>query len=862
VSGYVRVFLTVLVCYLCGYFGLGVVSLIPMVLFVVLSERALERAAFDVGRGAEEMPAGTPYLMTSLAMTGVGGVPAGSALTSGLSRGADVHEFQRVMALKYPDKETVEWLNVILERVWVFHEKALSAMIVSNLEYQLAALKVPGVGSMTFERFSLGKTPPKFMTFKVMPSKAQNRDEFILDLQIKYVSDSNIVLKIQVGGGVISMPVPIQLQDLQLDGVLRLEVSLQGRSPYVNKLKVCFVEQPKLAFTLKPLKGLDLMDVPGLQAAIIRTVDGLIKWAMVWPVKIIVPLDEWYGSGLKEAELNDGNGLVVVTVHEARNLKASDTNGSSDPYVVVQFGEHDKRTTKVVKKNLNPLWHNERFTFRSTGSMEMKKLSFTVMDWEKLKFNTHDVLGSFDIALIDVSNCQDCTLDAWKTLQNVEHGDLHITVQFIPIDLADDVDPEDAAILDGEAALEATGSSGCGRPAGSKPGEGTLQVKVVKASNLVPADSNGKSDPYVTLSVGAFTHKTKVVKKNLNPEWVDEVFLPDILDINAQKLVVKVFDKDVIGKDDPLGDFEFDLSELAKRPNRPTEKTIALENVAHGDVTLELTWMPMHHADVVRAVQRRNTLIAARLNSSSTAPLPQPAGSEEGNKEGRVSPAASGTAAATSAAASPATPATPGGPTPGEVGTPVNRAASLNPAMTPAMARVMESPGTTGTLTPPPRSGGSGGSPAAAAAAGVPAAETPGGYVLGSKGAQKDLLTSSSSVTIGVPTHTRDDHHSKNRMFFTFDVTAVCPAGTKATWQISRRFTQFAHFHERAKAVRPKLVLPDLPDKGRLAKKDEAFYSRRGGELQTYLIRITSQKDIFTIHPDTINFLLEGKEYS
>lgn len=46
-----------------------------------------------------------------------------------------------------------------------------------------------------------------------------------------------------------------------------------------------------------------------------------------------------------------------------------------------------------------------------------------------------------------------------------------------------------------------------------------LVVTVVEARNLPAADLNGKSDPYVQLTLKNVVHKTKVVKATLNPTW-------------------------------------------------------------------------------------------------------------------------------------------------------------------------------------------------------------------------------------------------------------------------------------------------------------------------------------------------------
>ena len=52
-----------------------------------------------------------------------------------------------------------------------------------------------------------------------------------------------------------------------------------------------------------------------------------------------------------------------MTVLECKDLKNMDTLGKSDPFVEVLMvpGKHLKRKTKVIRNNLNPVFHNDVF---------------------------------------------------------------------------------------------------------------------------------------------------------------------------------------------------------------------------------------------------------------------------------------------------------------------------------------------------------------------------------------------------------------------------------------------------------------------------------------------------------------------
>ena len=94
---------------------------------------------------------------------------------------------------------------------------------------------------------------------------------------------------------------------------------------------------------------------------------------------------------------------------------------------------------------------------------------------------------------------------------------------------------------------------------------GTLVVELVRATNLLSADRNGFSDPYVKLSLVGKTHKSKTIKKTLNPTWNETFgFTGTLRELTAQPLDLQAFDYDFGKWDDKLGNASIDLSELRR----------------------------------------------------------------------------------------------------------------------------------------------------------------------------------------------------------------------------------------------------------------------------------------------------------
>ncbi|XP_050231856.1 protein C2-DOMAIN ABA-RELATED 7-like [Mercurialis annua] len=85
---------------------------------------------------------------------------------------------------------------------------------------------------------------------------------------------------------------------------------------------------------------------------------------------------------------------------------------------------------------------------------------------------------------------------------------------------------------------------------------GLLRIRVKRGLNLAVRDL-GSSDPYVVITLRNQTFKTKVVKKNCNPEWNEELTV-SIKDPN-EPIKLAVFDKDTFTVDDKMGDALIDI---------------------------------------------------------------------------------------------------------------------------------------------------------------------------------------------------------------------------------------------------------------------------------------------------------------
>jgi Ca2+-dependent lipid-binding protein len=110
-------------------------------------------------------------------------------------------------------------------------------------------------------------------------------------------------------------------------------------------------------------------------------------------------------------------------------------------------------------------------------------------------------------------------------------------------------------------------------------------VKIVEARGVLAADSNGFSDPYVTMTLldskgnvipEAGTFKTKVIKKTLAPVWGESFTIGDKLDLRLATTVrLLLADSDgFFGSDDPLGVVDIPIALFAGKCATPVRVSL------------------------------------------------------------------------------------------------------------------------------------------------------------------------------------------------------------------------------------------------------------------------------------------------
>uniref|UniRef100_A0A673MG98 Multiple C2 and transmembrane domain-containing protein 1-like n=1 Tax=Sinocyclocheilus rhinocerous TaxID=307959 RepID=A0A673MG98_9TELE len=226
-----------------------------------------------------------------------------------------------------------------------------------------------------------------------------------------------------------------------------------------------------------------------------------------------------------------------IVLKKGNNLAIRDRGGTSDPYVKFKIASKEVFRSKIIHKNLNPVW-DERVCLIVDNLQEplyikvKLPLLFAVpldvrLDLQDPHCPDQD-LGSLELA---VTLFPRSTEDREALRQNLRLSDLHRKSQL---------------------------------------GRGIVSIRLIEGRNLIPMDQNGLSDPYVKFKLGPLKYKSKTIPKTLNPQWREQFDL-HLYDEEGGILEISVWDKDIGRRDDFIGQCQLDLSKLSR------EKTHKLE---------------------------------------------------------------------------------------------------------------------------------------------------------------------------------------------------------------------------------------------------------------------------------------------
>nr|GEW11046.1 tricalbin-3 isoform X1 [Tanacetum cinerariifolium] len=303
-------------------------------------------------------------------------------------------------------KESVEWVNMVLGKLWKVYRGGLENWVIGLLQPVIDNLKKPDyVERVEIKQFSLGNEPLSVRNVERRTSRRVNDLQYQIGL--RYTGGARMLLMLSLKLGIIPIKVPVGIRDFDIDGELWVKLRLIPSEPWVGAVSWAFVSLPKIKFELSPFRLFNLMAIPVLSMFLTKLLTEDLPRLFVRPNKIVLDFQNGKAVGpvrndFKTGEVQEGNkdfvGELSVTLVDARKLSYA-FFGKSDPYVILRLGDQVIRSKKnsqttVIGAPGEPIW-NQDFYMLVTNPRK-QKLSIQVKDFLGLADTT---VGSGEVDL-------------------------------------------------------------------------------------------------------------------------------------------------------------------------------------------------------------------------------------------------------------------------------------------------------------------------------------------------------------------------------------------------------------------------------------------------------------------------------
>ncbi|XP_044635958.1 multiple C2 and transmembrane domain-containing protein 1 isoform X4 [Equus asinus] len=304
-----------------------------------------------------------------------------------------------------------------------------------------------------------------------------------------------------------------------------------------------------------------------------------------------------------------------ITLRRGQSLAARDRGGTSDPYVKFKIGRKEVFRSKIIHKNLNPVWEEKACILvehlREPLYIKVFDYDFGLQD---------DFMGSafLDLTQLELNRPTDVTL----TLKDPHYPDHDLGIILLSVVLTPkEGEHRDATMLMRKSwkrsskelsENEVVGSyfsvksffwrtytrpaipvlgfcraelqSACNQNAQfqtqslrlsdahrkSHLWRGIVSITLIEGRDLKAMDSNGLSDPYVKFRLGHQKYKSKIMPKTLNPQWREQ-FDFHLYEERGGIIDITAWDKDAGKRDDFIGRCQVDLSALSREQTHKLE---------------------------------------------------------------------------------------------------------------------------------------------------------------------------------------------------------------------------------------------------------------------------------------------------
>ncbi|CAI5512260.1 unnamed protein product [Closterium sp. Naga37s-1] len=157
-------------------------------------------------------------------------------------------------------KESVEWVNMVLHKMWKVYRRSIEAWLVGLLQPAIDTLPLPAVVTrVEIAEFSLDYEPLAVRNVQRRASRRANDLQY--HVALRYTGDARCLLLLHLRVAGVDFAVPVGVHDLDVDAELWVKLRLTPRKPYVGTLSIAFVRLPTIKLVLAPFRIVNLFEL-------------------------------------------------------------------------------------------------------------------------------------------------------------------------------------------------------------------------------------------------------------------------------------------------------------------------------------------------------------------------------------------------------------------------------------------------------------------------------------------------------------------------------------------------------------------------------------------------------------------------
>jgi len=332
----------------------------------------------------------------------------------------------------FPDVDRVEWINVIMKKVWP-NMGQISKLVAKRLvepkineilkRLRLKSVNLEAITNFKLKDLILGSIPARVGGIKVY-DRNTGRDEIVMDIEIIYAGDARVKFSVQ--------GMDCEINQVNFRATARLIIKpLMDVLPLAGGLEFYFISMPSLDYNLGGMANFG--EIPGISNMIKSVLDSIIRKGFVWPNRFsfFLPLDSVAHLQKQCFILPSPQGILTIVVREGKDLVKKDNHlmgGKSDPYVVLSIGE--KKVSFVdqyVDSDVNPVWNY-------VAEFPIEQPEGLSLDLEVFDFDAGSEDDFMGRSSVNIENIVETgSYEQWLTLEDAKHGSVLVKGSWSPI---------------------------------------------------------------------------------------------------------------------------------------------------------------------------------------------------------------------------------------------------------------------------------------------------------------------------------------------------------------------------------------------------------------------------------------------